>query len=633
MQKKKQLTIKMNNSGITLIALTVTIVLLLILATISIKVSIQSGLIEKADDVKDESLLLQYQETIKMITLEQYTKKVTSGSSESLKEMIKSRVLEEEWAKSAEDVPNKDDQIKVTTKENYVIIAEIDDLGNAIINPDNEPKPTIELAYAGKNEGKYQIKASATVEKTEKTSGVTRLEIVGKDQIINNYEDGKEVIFEVETTGKYWIKATTNYGKSANKLIEIKEDESTEVKFDITIDQDNYVYDGTAKEPSVTVKDGEKTLTKGTHYIVEYSNNINAGTATVKITGKEKYSEKIETKTFTIGKASLIVTADNKTITYGETVPTYTYKVTGYVNNETSSVLRGTVSYTIKNSSGATVTISKTTNVGIYTIEPLGLSAANYNITYKTGTLIINKATPTMTVSNASKIIQDGSSSTFTYTYDGDGAVTVKSSDTSIATCSVNTSTKTVTVNALKTSTKAATITVSAADGTNYTSTSATVQIGAIVISGVPTSWTKNDVKLTATTTLTGHRLQMMGESGTWQTTSSQTFTKNGTLSVRVLDSSLTSVGTKSVTITKIDKTAPVISAYNATVSQKVITASMTATDNCGVTPSYSYKIGTGSYQASNKFTVTTAGTYTIYFRAVDAAGNEKVVSKQVTVT
>ena len=243
------------------------------------------------------------------------------------------------------------------------------------------------------------------------------------------------------------------------------------------------------------------------------------------------------------------------------------------------------------------------------------------------------KKIPTMTVSSASKIIQDGSSSTFTYTYDGDGAVTVKSSDTSIATCSVNTSTKTVTVNALKTSTKAATITVSAADGTNYTATSATVQIGAIVISGVPTSWTKNDVELTATTTLTGHRLQMMGESGTWQTTSSQTFTKNGTLSVRVLDSSLTSVGTKSVTITKIDKTAPEISAYDATVSQKVITASMTATDNCGVTPSYSYKIGTGSYQASNKFTVTTAGTYTIYFRAVDAAGNEKVVSKQVTVT
>ena len=380
----------------------------------------------------------------------------------------------------------------------------------------------------------------------------------------------------------------------------------------------------TTKTPTSTgaTEVGGAPKNAGTYYV----------TATIAHRGNY-YSRTSSAVKLVVNKVTLTVTAVNKTMTYGGTVPTYTYTATGYVNSETASVLSGTVKYTVKNRSGTVVTVSATTSAGTYTITPSGLSATNYNITYKAGTLTINKARATMTVSDASKIIEDGSSSTFTYTYEGDGAVTVKSSDTSIATCSVNTSTKTVTVNALKTSTKAATITVSAADGTNYTATSKTVQIGAIVISGVPTSWTKNDAKLTATTTLTGHRLQMMGESGIWQTTSSQTFTKNGTLSVRVLDSSLTSVGTKSVTITKIDKTAPVISTYNATVSQKVITASMTATDNCGVTPSYSYKIGTGSYQASNKFTVTTAGTYTIYFRAVDAAGNEKVVSKQVTVT
>ena len=245
----------------------------------------------------------------------------------------------------------------------------------------------------------------------------------------------------------------------------------------------------------------------------------------------------------------------------------------------------------------------------------------------------ILKKNASMTVSNASMIIQDGSSSTFTYTYDGDGAVTVKSSDTSIATCSVNTSTKTVTVNALKTSKKAATITVSAAAGTNYNATSKTVQIGAIVISGVPTSWTNKDQKVTAKTTLTGHTVQTMKDTGSWQTVDNQTFTANGTFSARVLNSSSASVGTKSVTITKIDKTAPTITRTGASVNGYVITASMTATDNSGITPTYWYNIQGGTFQTSNTFTVTSAGTYTVGYKAIDAAGNESEIQyKKVTV-
>ena len=49
-------------------------------------------------------------------------------------------------------------------------------------------------------------------------------------------------------------------------------------------------YTGSAIEPVVTVKDGETTLTPGTDYEVAYSNNVNAGTATVTITGKGNYS-------------------------------------------------------------------------------------------------------------------------------------------------------------------------------------------------------------------------------------------------------------------------------------------------------------------------------------------------------
>ena len=54
----------------------------------------------------------------------------------------------------------------------------------------------------------------------------------------------------------------------------------------ITLSQDSYSYDGNAKQPSVTsIKDGS-TVIPSSEYTVSYSNNTNAGTATVTITDK-----------------------------------------------------------------------------------------------------------------------------------------------------------------------------------------------------------------------------------------------------------------------------------------------------------------------------------------------------------
>ncbi len=66
-----------------------------------------------------------------------------------------------------------------------------------------------------------------------------------------------------------------------------------------------FTYDGTAKEPTdITVTLGEKTLTKDTDYTVSYSNNMNAGTATVTVTGKGNYSG-TASGSFEIGRANL----------------------------------------------------------------------------------------------------------------------------------------------------------------------------------------------------------------------------------------------------------------------------------------------------------------------------------------
>lgn len=49
-------------------------------------------------------------------------------------------------------------------------------------------------------------------------------------------------------------------------------------------------YTGSAITPSVTVTYNGKTLTKGTDYTIAYSNNVNAGIATITITGKGNYT-------------------------------------------------------------------------------------------------------------------------------------------------------------------------------------------------------------------------------------------------------------------------------------------------------------------------------------------------------
>lgn len=68
-------------------------------------------------------------------------------------------------------------------------------------------------------------------------------------------------------------------------------------------------YTGEAIEPTVTVKDGETTLTAGTDYTVAFSDNTAAGTATVTITAVEgsDYSG-TASKTFNIVKADITMT-------------------------------------------------------------------------------------------------------------------------------------------------------------------------------------------------------------------------------------------------------------------------------------------------------------------------------------
>ena len=65
------------------------------------------------------------------------------------------------------------------------------------------------------------------------------------------------------------------------------------------------VYDGGEHEPAVTVKDfAGNSLSEGTDYSLEYSNNVNAGTATVTATNVDDPDDTLE-ETFNIGKRDI----------------------------------------------------------------------------------------------------------------------------------------------------------------------------------------------------------------------------------------------------------------------------------------------------------------------------------------
>ena len=81
--------------------------------------------------------------------------------------------------------------------------------------------------------------------------------------------------------GEATITATAGSVTASCDLTVLQKIEST----DVTLSPDVFVYDGNKKEPEVTVKAGGETLTKDIDYTAEYTNNTDAGEATVTVTG------------------------------------------------------------------------------------------------------------------------------------------------------------------------------------------------------------------------------------------------------------------------------------------------------------------------------------------------------------
>ncbi|WP_295157208.1 leucine-rich repeat protein, partial [uncultured Ruminococcus sp.] len=104
-------------------------------------------------------------------------------------------------------------------------------------------------------------------------------------------------------TATVTIRGIGSYSGSTSASFEITKPDVNSLI--ISLSPESFTYDGSAKKPAVTVKDaGGKTLKEGTDYKLAFSNNINAGTASVEVTGLGGYQGK-QTGTFTIAPADI----------------------------------------------------------------------------------------------------------------------------------------------------------------------------------------------------------------------------------------------------------------------------------------------------------------------------------------
>ena len=174
---------------------------------------------------------------------------------------------------------------------------------------------------------------------------------------------------EANITYKVWYKVVGNSNvndvspNSIDCFINEKDVTGT-----ITLSQTAYTYNGSACEPSVTVSDGA-TVIDPSEYSVSYSNNVNAGTATVTVTDNPGGDYHVGcSTTFTINKANGSVTINGVSLTYNG----------NNQNLATVSGPTGTMHYSTNGTSWST-SIPQGKDVGSWNIYWYMDASTNYN--------------------------------------------------------------------------------------------------------------------------------------------------------------------------------------------------------------------------------------------------------------
>ncbi len=200
-----------------------------------------------------------------------------------------------------------------------------------------------------------------------------------------SYEHEYEIY---DNVGSYYIRPVITALSAANYEI-------TPVDGTLTVQQrpvevswstDSLVYNGIAQAPVATVQTVNSD--QCTVYVTGAAKDVGNYTATASSLSNANYRlTGTLTKQFAITPASLTVTANDKTIRYGDAPSNAGVSYDGFVGSDTSSVLGGAlhVAYDYE----------RYGDVGEYTITPSGLTSSNYSISFEEGTLTVENATIT----------------------------------------------------------------------------------------------------------------------------------------------------------------------------------------------------------------------------------------------
>lgn len=268
-----------------------------------------------------------------------------------------------------------------------------------LVDPSHREPQTITAADVDMTYGDTDKKIDATA-----YGAITYAVKAGSEDIIDVAADGK---LTAKNVGEAYVIVTAagdNTYASATKEVKVTVSAKA-ITPAVTVSAGKLAYTGKAQTPSVTVKDGSVTLTEGVDYTLSYSDNQNAGQATITITAKDggRYTFAAVTENFTIDKAVITITAEDKSAHVGDAAPALTYTVSGLVNGETLAV-EPTVAY------AAEPDMTKTGTVEILVSGAQAPAGDNYTINYVKGLLtIVDKSAPLPITGSKANTITIGS--------------------------------------------------------------------------------------------------------------------------------------------------------------------------------------------------------------------------------
>lgn len=252
---------------------------------------------------------------------------------------------------------------------------------------------------------------------------------VGKLEIVGLVEGDTVTGYVTITKDEAGVYTANDFDKSNLKFDSecyevIKYDltvEFVKVDFKIHFEDHEVVYDGQNHNVSVTAEEGTKyTITYGTkegvYDLTDAPEYKNAGVYVTYFKVVDTSVGDAEYEGFvslTIKQKEVVLTVKTYTITYGDTLPEFSYDVTGLIGGD---VLSGEARYSVDGITGG--------NVGTYKINVDGLSANdNYAITVVPGTLTINQKSIAVVWSTKDKYVYspDGQEMPAA-TYDGKSA-------------------------------------------------------------------------------------------------------------------------------------------------------------------------------------------------------------------